>query len=114
MQSRNKDLKKRFYMLLRDDYTISKKIFINIILIAIVAGIYVSSYLFVLEADYCPPQIRENVFVPNSENTYFIENNSSNYEVYINGFYIETIDSLDSYPNGIKIYNKKGDFINEN
>ncbi len=114
IQSRNKDLKKRFYMLLWDDYTISKKIFINIILIAIVAGIYVSSYLFVLEADYCPPQIRENVFVPNSENTYFIENNSSNYEVYINGFYIETIDSLDSYPNGIKIYNKKGDFINEN
>lgn len=114
MRTQNKDFKRRFYMLLQDDYTATKKIFISILLAAFMTCIYVSSYLFVFEADYYPPQIKDTVLIPNSENTYFIENNSSDYEVYINGFYVETIDSLDSYPNGIKIYNKKGDLINEN
>lgn len=27
---------------------------------------------------------------------------------------IETTDSLENYPDGIKIYNKEGDLINEN
>jgi Antirepressor regulating drug resistance, predicted signal transduction N-terminal membrane component len=114
MQSQNKDLKKRFYMLLQDDYAVSKKIFTSIVLTALMAGIYVSSYLFVLEAYYYPPQFEEMLFVPSPENTYFIQNDASNYEVYINGFYFETVDSIDNYPVGIKIYNKKGESLNEN
>lgn len=52
-------------------------------------------------------------FFPLPENTYFIIDEISNYEVYINGIYIETIDSIEFYPEGIKIYNKKGDLIDE-
>lgn len=114
MQSQNMDLKRRFYMLLQDNYAVSKKIFINIVLIMLMAGIYVSSYLFVLEADYYPPQFDEVLFVPSPENTYFIKNDASSYEVYINGFYLETVHSIDNYPSGIKIYNKKGEILNEN
>ena len=99
-------------MLLQDDYAVSKKIFTSIVLTALMAGIYVSSYLFVLEAYYYPPQFEEMLFVPS--NTYFIQNDASNYEVYINGFYFETVDSIDNYPVGIKIYNKKGESLNEN
>jgi len=113
MQSQDKDFKRRFYMLLQD-YAGSKKVFTGIMLTALMAGVYLSSYLFVLEANYYPPQFEEILLIPNPENTYFIKNNGSDYEVYINGLYIETTDSLDSYPNGIKIYNKKGELINEN
>lgn len=114
MQSQNMDLKRRFYMLLQDNYAVSKKIFINIVLIMLMAGIYVSSYLFVLEADYYPPQFDEVLFVPSPENTYFIKNDASSYEVYINSVYFETVHSIDNYPTGIKIYNKKGEILNEN
>lgn len=113
MQSQDRDFKRRLYMLLQDS-SIPKRVLTGIILTALMASIYLSSYLFVLEAAYFPPQIKENVLIPDSENMYFIDNNGSGYDVYINDLYIETIDTLDSYPNGIKIYNKKGELINEN
>lgn len=109
----DKDFKRRLYMLLQD-YAVPKKVFTGIILTVLITSIYLSSYLIVLEAAYFPSQIEETVLIPNSDNMYFIENINSGYDVYINDIYIETIDSLDNYPSGIKIYNKKGDLINEN
>lgn len=114
VQSQDKDFKRRLIMLLRN-FAMSKKVFTGIILTVFMAGIYLTSYAFILEAYYYQPQsIEESLFVPNEDSTYFIQDDSNHYEVYINGTYFETIDSIDNYPNGIKIYNKKGELIHEN
>ena len=79
------------------------------------AGVYFASYFFILEANYDLPQITEApLFIPNENTTYFIQDDNFHYEVYINGIYFETVDSLEGYSNGIKIYNKKGELIHEN
>ncbi len=92
-----------------------KKVFTGIVLIALVACVYFSSYCFIMEANYHRTQIiEESLFVPNSHNTYFIKNDDFHYEIYINGIYTETIDSIENYPQGIKIYNKKGEQVHEN
>lgn len=114
VQSQDKDFKRRLVMLLRD-FSMPKKVFANIILTLLVVGIYVVSYSFILEAYYHIPQITEELFfVPNADTSYFIQDDSLHYKVYINGVYLETVDSLESYPHGIKIYNEKGEFIHEN
>lgn len=114
VQSQDKDFKRRLIMLLQD-FAMPKKIFTGIILAVLMTGIYLASYFFILEANYHRTQIvEESLFVPNADNTYFIQDDSFHYEIYINGIYFETVDSVESYPNGIKIYNKKGELINEN
>lgn len=114
VQSQDKDFKRRLIMLLQD-FAMPKKVFTSIILTVLMAGVYLASYFFILEANYHRTQIvEESLFIPNADNTYFIQDDVCSYEVYINGVYFETIDSLENYPNGIKIYNKKGELIHEN
>lgn len=114
VQSQDKDFKRRLTVLLQD-YAMPKKVLTGIILAVLMISIYLTSYSFILEADYRRPQItEESLFVPNEDTTYLIQDDSFHYEVYINGIYFETIDSLEGYPNGIKIYNKKGELIHEN
>lgn len=114
VQSQEKDFKRRLIILLRD-FSIPKKVLISIIIILIMASVYLTSYFFIMEADYSRPHfVEESLFVPDTDNTYFIQNNSLHYEVYINGIYLETVNSLEYYPKGIKIYNKKGELIDEN
>lgn len=114
VQSQDKDFKRRLVILLQD-FAVSKKIFMGITLTCLVVSIYLTSYFFILEADYRRPQfIEESFFVPNNETTYFIQDDASHYKFYIDGVYIETVDSLEGYPNGIKIYNKKGELVHEN
>ncbi len=114
VQSQDKDFKRRLIMLLQD-FAMPKKVLISIIIILIMASVYLTSYFFIMEADYSRPHfVEESLFVPDTDNTYFIQNNSLHYEVYINGIYLETVNSLEYYPKGIKIYNKKGELIDEN
>lgn len=114
VQSQDKDFKRRLVILLQD-FAVSKKIFMGITLTCLVAGIYLASYFFILEANYYIPQIvEESILIPNEDTTYLIQDDASHYEVYINGVYTETVDSLEGYPNGIKIYNKKGELVHEN
>jgi len=114
IQSQDKDLKRRFYMLLQD-YAIPKKIITGIMLSTLMISVYFSSYLFILEANYHSKQfIEESLLIPNEDNSYFIQVDANHYEIYINGTYFETVNSLNSYSNNIKIYNKKGEQINEN
>ena len=94
--------------MLLQDFAMPKKIFTSIILTVLMAGIYFASYFFILEANYHRTQfVDESVVVPNADNTYFIQDDAFHYEVYINGMYFETVDSLEGYHNGIKIYNEK-------
>lgn len=114
VQSQDKDFKRRLIMLLRN-IPISKKLFTTIMLTIIMMSVYFASYFFILEAYYYQPQsIEESLFVPNEDTTYFIQDDSLHYEIYINGTYFDTVDSLEGYSNGIKIYNKKGELIHEN
>ena len=114
VQSQDKDFKRRLVMLLRD-FAIPKKVFTSIILTVLMAGIYLSSYFIILETYYYLPQfIEEPSFVPDEDNTYFIQDDAFHYDIYINGIYTETVDSLEGYPDGIKIYNKQGELIHEN
>lgn len=111
--SKETELKRRITMLLHASH-IWQKISSGIIITLSAAGIYLLSYCFILEASYLPPEISQNYTVPTVENTYAIKIDSSTYEVYINGSYFVTDTSLVYYPNGIKIYNQKGDLIDEN
>lgn len=114
VQSQDKDFKRRLIMLLQD-FAMSKKIFTGIILTVLMTCIYFASYFFIFEAKYHLPQfVEESILVPNANDTYFIQIDAIHYEVYINGIYFETIDSLDGYSSGIKIYNQKGELIHEN
>ena len=114
VQSQDKDFKRRLIMLLQD-YAMPKKICTSIILTCLVAGIYWASYFFILEPIYHIPQFfEESLFVPNADNSYFIQDENFQYEFYINGAYTETIDSIENYPKGIKVYNKKGELIHQN
>ncbi len=101
--------------MLLQDFAMPKKIFTSIMLTILMAGIYLASYSFIVEANYYVPQfVEESLFVPNADSTYFIQNDDFCYEVYINGIYTETINSVENYPKGIKIYNKKGEQVHEN
>lgn len=114
VQSQDKDFRRRLIILLQD-FAMPKKVLISILLMVLMVSVYLASYFFILEAKYYFPQfIEESLFVPNADNTYFIQNDSFHYEIYINGIYTETVDSIERYPNGIKIYNKKGELIHEN
>lgn len=114
VQSQDKDFKRRLVMLLQD-FAMPKKVFFSIILTVLMAGVYLTSYCFILEASYHLPQfVEEPLFVPNADNAYFIQDDNLHYEIYINGVYFDTIDSLEDYSDGIKIYNKKGELIHEN
>ncbi len=113
IQPHNKDIEKRITMLTRKP-SYFQRAGINILFATLIAFVLVWSHLYVLETAYYPPPAEgEMTFFPLPENTYFIIDEFSNYEVYINGTYIETISSFEFYPEGIKIYNKKGEVINE-
>ena len=71
------------------------------------------SHLFILEAAYYPTYDDQIIIDPTAKNTYFIADDFSNYRIYINDVYIETITSLEFYPKEIKIYNEKGELIDE-
>lgn len=114
MHSQDKDLKKRIDMLLQE-FAKYKIVRAKIILTILMTGAYFASYVFILEANYQLPQfVEESLFIPNTNNSYFIQDDINRYEVYMNGIYFETVDSLEGYSNGIKIYNKKGELIHEN
>lgn len=97
------------------DFAAYKKVSVKIILTLLITGIYLASYVVIFEAYYHSPQLYEEPFiVPDKDNTYFIKIDEHHYEVYLYGIYVETVDSLDSYSDKIKIYNKEGELINEN
>ncbi|MBD5469463.1 MAG: M56 family metallopeptidase [Lachnospiraceae bacterium] len=112
VQSKETDLKRRITMLLQDSGNWRKRC-IGILLTLSMAGVCLFSYFFILEAEYYSPQMEEAFIVPTPDNTYFIQIDAENYEVYMNDSYIGTETSLEYYPKGIKIYNQEGDLIDE-
>lgn len=112
LQIENYTLKKRFQLMMAESNR-WRTALIRILTATFVVIIYLLSHLYVLESSHTPLAITQetNSFTP--ENTYFIQTEDSCYEVYFYNIFIETITDYAYYPNGIKIYNKKGEFINE-
>lgn len=111
-QSKNSDFKKRIWLLLQETKT-WKRILANIVVTVLVLCISAMSYMVIFEAHYYPSSFNEIYSSPTKDNAYFIVNDASGYDLYIDDTYIETIVDLEYYSTGIKIYNKKGELIHE-
>ncbi len=112
-QKKDTDMKKRFTMLFQS-CALWRKICTGAILTVLSVGIFLASYLYILEPEYYPANLDEmGIIIVSPKNTYFIKIDDSGYEVYFNDIYTETVTSLRYYPKGIKIYNKEGVHIDE-
>lgn len=69
--------------------------------------IYCMSYVFIFEAYYIPPSIRETTQGIGDDNNYIIENEAGSYDVYIGNQYIETVTSLKEFPADVVIKQKE-------
>lgn len=112
IQPHDNDLEKRAIMLMKKP-SVFQKVGANILLATFIICTLACSHLFILEAAYYPTYDDQIILNPTADNTFFIIDESSNYEVYINGIHMETTTSLEFYPKGIKIYNQKGELIGE-
>lgn len=113
LQLHDNDLGRRAAMLLKKP-PVFQKIVANALFAGLIAFVLAWSYLHIFEASYYPPPAEgEIAFIPTPENAYIIVDEFSQYKVYINDIYIETVSSLEFYLNGIKIYNQEGEQIGE-
>ena len=99
-----RDLEKRTNLLLyapsRKRYRLAKTLTLFVAL-----GIYILSYLYIVEAYYLRPEIRENSYIVfTSENTYIIQTDVNQYDIYYQGEYYTSTDSLDYFDENIEIY----------
>lgn len=69
---------------------------------------YLSSlfYIFEVGTNTMPSTQAESVFILSTENTYAVDNGDGTYDIYFQKIYSETVDSLQYYPDNIKIYKK--------
>lgn len=111
LHAQSSDLKKRCAMLFHNTSP-GKKAAIAFPLITLTAGTYLISLLYTVEAHYYPPEFKElTILTP--DNTYIIQSDSGGYEIYTDDALLDTVTCLDFYPKGIKIYNEKGELIDE-
>lgn len=100
----SEDLEKRFEMLIASNQ--KKKQSINIILLILVLGLYLSSYTFIFEAYYASPEFIEDTFSPTEVDFYAIQKEDNTYDIYYGDVFLENTNSLE-YHEGIKIYTEK-------
>jgi len=112
LHARNSDLKKRYTMLFYNT-TPGKKAAVVFLLATLAVSTYLASHLYTFEAHYYPPELKETVIVLTPDNTYIKQLDSGMYEIYTDDTLIDTVTCLDFYPKGIKIYNVKGELIDE-
>ncbi len=74
--------------------------------------LFVLSYCFVFEAHFYIDEVQEAVDKYKTMTFYAVINENGLYDIYLDDFYLETVDSLDKFPVDI-IYNKKGELVNE-
>lgn len=91
------------YQYLLDGQESKRSHLLNFVLLILMIGLYLSSYFIIFEAYYMPPEISQVVDVPTIENTYLIDNGDGTYDVFLDGEFIETTESLEYYPNNLII-----------
>lgn len=65
---------------------------------------FISSYLFTFEASYIAPEIAASTIQITEANGYAVKTADGNYDVYFEGYYLETTDNLDYYEPDMPIY----------
>lgn len=98
------DLEKRFEMLIASNQ--KKKQSLNIIMLLLVIGIYLSSYAYIFEAYYANHENLGNSFAPTTDAFYAIQKEDNTYDIYYGEIFLENTSSLE-YHEGIKIYTEK-------
>ena len=84
-------------------------------MLILMVGIYIGSYLVILEASTYEFNIEGYHFTTKGNNVYAIENEDGSYSVYTtNGFFLETIDTLEYYPWNITIYSSEEEYHEKN
>lgn len=88
-------LTRRFAMLMERNR--NKSYLINFLLVISICLIYVSSYLFIVEAKYITEEASESSFGTTSDNFYAVDNGNCSFDIYLGNIHIETVDSLKYY-----------------
>lgn len=104
------DLYKRTNVLLkgREKFSVA----VNIALTLMISVLYLLSYSFIPEAYYGPeiPSALSssdyNFMRPCIENSYYIDNEDGTYDLYCEGIFFETVDTLEYHSDDIPIYTK--------
>lgn len=81
-----------------------KNLIINAGLFALIIGVYAASHLYIFEASYIPPEIRETTFSATADNCYAILKEDGTYDVYLMDLFIENVASLEYYPPEVPVY----------
>lgn len=90
-------LQKRFRMM---TYSQKHHAAISIFLIVISLGIFIESYCFTIRGYGVPDEVTDSkIFSLMEENSYAIINDNGTYDLYFNGEYLDTVDSLKEYEN---------------
>lgn len=97
----NSALRKRFYFLMEDSS--QNKYLAKFILIP-VCILYLASFIFIFEPYYRPPEDTTIGIDLTLQNMYAVKHDEDTYDIYFNGTYAETVNSLDNFPQNCKIY----------
>ena len=100
------ELKKRFAYITQEEEKNNKAL--CGFLLASACTLCILSYLFIFEGSYMYPEhMSETDTNLNSENIFIVRNKNNTYDIYFKGNLIETVDSLEYYPEDCKIYSSK-------
>ena len=98
------ELKKRFLMLTNTNIKPVQGFLKHVILIFMVA-LFFLSYTYIFEASSTTEEYSFYSTIPDETNSYFIKRANGKYELYMDGKYCETVDSLEYYDEDIPIQN---------
>ena len=98
-------LQQRFHMMAHHG---KKKNYLMCVgMLLLIAGLYIGSYLIILEPSVYVPGVQENHFTT-KDNIYAIENEDCSYDIYrTDGLFLETADTLEYYHWNIPVYSSE-------
>lgn len=92
-----------------------KNYLISIGVLLLIVSMYIGSYLVILEASVHGTNVRGYQFATSKDNVYAIQNEDDSYDIYIvNGYFLETTDTLELYPENITIYSSEEEYHEKN
>lgn len=103
ISANSSELKRRFAYITQEKEKKNKVLCGFLLVLAFT--ICILSYLFIFEGSYMYPEHMSETDVDlTSENIFAIKNKDNTYDIYFEGEFFETVDSLEYYPKDCKIY----------
>ncbi|MCR5753562.1 MAG: M56 family metallopeptidase [Acetatifactor sp.] len=94
-------LEMRFQMMAPSES--KRKYGLNILFVIIVISIFILSYLYTFEAYYVREDIASVTVSPSSDGSFAVQLEDGSYDIYLSGFFIENVNSLEYYPSDLPI-----------